>query len=150
MRVQNSLSICTYLCLKNSLVLFQNIKLISILVQQGKLQEEELESVLKCLFPAKYVNIMTHSCYSLFIRMPLRDFICVERHVGRVLGSNLALIYSCHDSIPKRFLVQPLSGFSRCPREKTLGMSLCLIVFKWLISMLNNFQYPDHSFIAIA
>lgn len=33
--------------------LFQNIKLISILVQQGKLQEEELESVLKFLFPAK-------------------------------------------------------------------------------------------------
>ncbi len=34
-------------------VLFQNIKLISILVQQGKLQEEELESVLKFLFPTK-------------------------------------------------------------------------------------------------
>ena len=32
---------------------FQNIKLISILVQQGKLQEEELESVLKYLFPTK-------------------------------------------------------------------------------------------------
>jgi len=31
----------------------QNIKLISILVQQGKLQEEELESVLKYLFPTK-------------------------------------------------------------------------------------------------
>ncbi|XP_020627375.1 limbin-like [Orbicella faveolata] len=36
--------------------LFQNIKLISILVQQGKLQEEELESVLKFLFPAKSSN----------------------------------------------------------------------------------------------
>lgn len=33
--------------------LFQNIKLISILVQQGKLQEGELESVLKYLFPKK-------------------------------------------------------------------------------------------------
>jgi len=37
-----------------SFVLFpQNIKLISILVQQGKLQEEELEGVLKFLFPTK-------------------------------------------------------------------------------------------------
>ncbi|KAL9982886.1 hypothetical protein ACROYT_G004996 [Oculina patagonica] len=34
----------------------QNIKLISILVQQGKLQEEELESVLKFLFPTKSSN----------------------------------------------------------------------------------------------
>ena len=40
----------------NAFLLFQNIKLISILVQQGKLQEEELESVLKFLFPTKYVN----------------------------------------------------------------------------------------------
>ena len=36
-----------------SLSSFQNIKLISILVQQGKLQEGELESVLKYLFPKK-------------------------------------------------------------------------------------------------
>ena len=76
----------------NAFLLFQNIKLISILVQQGKLQEEELESVLKFLFPTKYVNsIIISFLFSLFIRMPLRDFICVERHVGPVLGSNLAL-----------------------------------------------------------
>ena len=36
-----------------SLSSFQNIKLISILVQQGKLQEGELESVFKYLFPKK-------------------------------------------------------------------------------------------------
>lgn len=34
----------------------QNIKMISILVQQGKLQEDELESVLKYLFPKKSPN----------------------------------------------------------------------------------------------
>ena len=41
------------LSLSLSLSSFQNIKLISILVQQGKLQEGELESVLKYLFPKK-------------------------------------------------------------------------------------------------
>lgn len=33
--------------------LFQNLKLISILVQQGKLKEDEIEGVLKFLFPTK-------------------------------------------------------------------------------------------------
>ena len=137
-------------------ILFQNIKLISILVQQGKLQEEELESVLKFLFPTKYVNIITQSCYPIFIRMPLRDFICVERHVGRVLGSCLALNNTrhIHEFRPllyvTRFdLVQPRSrALSLSPGEDP-GNEVVFVVFKWLKSMLNNFQYPEHSLLPL-
>lgn len=47
-----SAKLCEWFCNK-TLFLLQNLKLISILVQQGKLQEEEIEGVLKFLFPTK-------------------------------------------------------------------------------------------------